>query len=130
MTNTEIKNRIAELDREIWLIEMADHMNDEECKMHDKLSRERNALATKLYYMEHPQKTEKEIEEEYRRDYEKWVKEEEEREKEIAKRLEETKKARSEYEKKRSLEIWETIKNSNLAYVEVLRADLIKKGWI
>ena len=130
MTNTKIKDRINTLDREIWLIEMADYMSDEEQEMYDKLSRERNALVIKLYYMEHPQKTKKEIEEESRRDYERWVKEEKEREKEIAKRLEETKKARSEYEKKRSLEIWETIKNSNLAYVEILRTNLIAKGWI
>lgn len=50
MTINEIKNRINELETEIFYLEMADRMSDEERKTYFKLTIERNRLATELYY--------------------------------------------------------------------------------
>lgn len=117
MTNTEIKNRIAELDKEMFYLEMADCMNDEERKTHDKLLRERNALATKLYYLEHPITEEAEEEE--------WFKpiptEEEEKRKE---------KEREEADKKLTLKLWEAMKGTNWVGLPVIEKKIKEKGWI
>lgn len=117
MTNTEIKNRINELDREIWLIEMADRMSEEERKTHDKLLRERNALATKLYYMEHPVK-EEETEEEWLEPLP--TKEEEERKE----------REREEADKRLTLTLWEAMKGTNWVGLPVIEKKIKEKGWI
>lgn len=123
MTNTEIKNKIEQLDREIWLLEMADRMSDEERKAHFKLTTERNALARELSYREHPPKTAEEIEREWQEENERFAREEEEK----RRKWEE---ARPEAEKILALRVWEAVKNSDFCWVEKMRADLTAKGWI
>ena len=64
MTLNEMKNRKNELENEMFLLEMADRMTDEERKAYDRMIRERNALATQIYYAEHPTPEAEEEEEE------------------------------------------------------------------
>lgn len=53
MTTNEIRNRIHELDNEMFYLEMADRMTDEERTTYQRLLLERNRLATELYYRTH-----------------------------------------------------------------------------
>lgn len=53
MTTNEIRNRIHELDKEMFWLEMADHMTLAEQNAYQKLLAERNRLATELYYRTH-----------------------------------------------------------------------------
>ena len=53
MTNNEIKNRIHELDTQMFWLEMADRMTTAERDTYQKLLAERNSLATELYYKTH-----------------------------------------------------------------------------
>ena len=53
MTTNEIRNRIHELDNEMFYLEMADRMTDEERTTYQKLLIERNYLTEELYYRTH-----------------------------------------------------------------------------
>jgi hypothetical protein len=123
MTTNEIRNRIAELDNELIYIEFADRMSDTERKRHDELLRERNALATELYNLEHPKKTVQEIEEENEREYQEWKAEREE--------MERRKEAgREEAEKSLALKLWNALKDTNWAGLPTLEKKMKANGWI
>ena len=53
MTINEIRNRIHELDREMFWLEMADHMTTAEQDTYQKLLIERNTLVQELYHGAH-----------------------------------------------------------------------------
>ena len=53
MTINEIRNRIHELDNEMFYFEMADRMTTAEQDTYQRLLAERNRLATELYYRTH-----------------------------------------------------------------------------
>jgi hypothetical protein len=53
MAINEIKDKIEELDKKMFYLEMADHMTFAEQNTYQKLLAERNRLATELYYKTH-----------------------------------------------------------------------------
>jgi hypothetical protein len=53
MTTNEIRNRIQEIDNEMFYLEMADRMTPAERDTYQKLLIERNYLAEELHYRTH-----------------------------------------------------------------------------
>lgn len=116
MTNTEIKNRINELENEMIYLEFADHMSDEERRTHDKLLAERNRLATELYYMERPKEETKE---------EEWFEPLPTREEEERKERE-----KEEADKRLTLKLWEAMRGTNWIGLPVIEKKIREKNWI
>lgn len=53
MTTNEIRNKIHELDKEMFWLEMADRMTTAERDTYQRLLIERNRLAEELHYRTH-----------------------------------------------------------------------------
>jgi hypothetical protein len=116
MTLNEMKNRKNILESKLFLLEMADHMTDEERKAYDNMSGERNALATQIYYAEHPALETEEEEEEID-----WAEE--------RRKAEEKEKRERETDKLLTLKLWNALKGTNWVGLPALEKKIKENGW-